>query len=187
MVLSPDCTVQIVVSRADTGAEVARTEGGFEHRSVAFSHLTEDLYLVDTFHVRSRIWLSRGSMTGLPFASDVDVPVTSPIDRRRSFLTWNEHWAHFRNAGTGQEWWHRRSSPKLHRTAASAQCLAVRQRVARLARRGYGPDVDYVDALPFDWTELSSHRHQLCDYCFFGSPTITVPHPREDWFRKPSR
>ncbi len=78
MPLANDCTVQIIVSRTDTGAEVARTEGDYRHRFVAFSHLTEDLYLVDKYHLRSRIWLNRESMTGLLFASDVDVPVTGP-------------------------------------------------------------------------------------------------------------
>jgi hypothetical protein len=34
---------------------------------------------------------------------------------------------------------------------------------------------EYLDELPFPRDEIMLKREQLCDYCFFGGPTGTVP------------
>ena len=34
----------------------------------------------------------------------------------------------------------------------------------------YAPQRDLLDALPFPLADVTLHRSQLCDYCFFGSP-----------------
>ena len=39
--------------------------------------------------------------------------------------------------------------------------------------RGY--PVIYADDLPFPLEDLIANRAQVCDYCFFGGPTRTVP------------
>jgi hypothetical protein len=35
--------------------------------------------------------------------------------------------------------------------------------------------IQYLDALPFPVENLVASRKQVCDYCFFGGPTRTVP------------
>lgn len=35
--------------------------------------------------------------------------------------------------------------------------------------------LEYLDALPFDVTDLPARRGQVCDYCFFGGPDKDVP------------
>src|SRR5512133_1338473 len=96
--MAAGCAVQLVVTKSSTGAEVARAEGPFaSNRIVQFSHLTADLYHEDEFTVHARVWLNSASLTGLLFSADVDVPVTDILDRHRPFVTWEAHWAHFRN------------------------------------------------------------------------------------------
>ena len=43
------------------------------------------------------------------------------------------------------------------------------------APTGAAPALEYLDALPFPRSELVLRRAELCDYCFFGGPTSTVP------------
>lgn len=183
--LQDECTVRLLIHRGDTRELVANSEGPFRsHSSVAFSHLTADLYDVDSFLVTVRVWFNRTSMSGLLFAEETEVWVNAAIDRHRPFLTWEPHTAHFPDPGSTTGWWHRYSDPKLHRTATSSQCLAVRQRVERFAKAGEAAPFEYADTLPFAWEELAANRNQVCDYCFFGGPTLTEPYPREDWFCK---
>ena len=35
--------------------------------------------------------------------------------------------------------------------------------------------IEYMDALPFPLAKLAENRSKVCDYCFFGGPTKTVP------------
>lgn len=176
--LAPDCTAEVVVSRASDGVELARSAGPFAAaHSVSFSHRTESAYLLDEVSVRARIWLSHGATSGLLFAADVTLPVTDVLDRRHPFVTWSPHWVHF--AGPNGQAWHRLSKPTLHRTAVGARCRTVRQRsesgVQTLRWQ-------YVDGVPFEWDELNEHRAEVCDFCFFGGPTRSAAFPREDWF-----
>lgn len=41
---------------------------------------------------------------------------------------------------------------------------------------GHSRGFTYLDRLPFPLTEINEHRRGvLCDYCFYGGPTRTVP------------
>jgi hypothetical protein len=183
--LATDCSVQLIVSRGDTGEEVGRSEGPFATNNTLFlNHLTESLYFVDSFRVQARIFLNRVALEGLLFAADTIVTVTDTYDRRRPFVTWEQHWAHFRNPVDPTSFWHRLNHPHIHRTAASARCLVLRQRAVRLANNPFGLGVDYRDALDFDFSQVPFQRKMLCDYCFFGGPTLSEPFPREDWFSR---
>jgi hypothetical protein len=181
--VAPGCAVQLVVTRGSTGAEVARSEGPYAtNRLVLFSHLTSELYHEDEFTVHARVWLNSASLTGLLFSADIDVPVIDILDRHRPFVTWEAHWAHFRNAGTSWQWWHRFSQPKIHRTATTARCAAVRRAATRPHPPSLPSGLEYRDDLGFEWSEIHAHRAELCDHCFFDEPTSTVVSPREDWF-----
>lgn len=183
MSLAAECTVQLIVRRADTGAEVARSEGPYNtNRIVVLSHMNADLYHVDQYLVRARIFLNQVTMTGLLFAADTSFNVTDPLKRHHPFVTWESHWAHFRSPIDPTAFWHRFSSPTMHRTAASARCLALRQRIIRLANNQFGMPMDYIDTLDFEFSDLPAHRGAVCDYCFFGGPNLTEPFPQEDWF-----
>ena len=37
------------------------------------------------------------------------------------------------------------------------------------------PHLEYLDQLPFPIADLMARRAEVCDYCFFGGPTRTVP------------
>jgi hypothetical protein len=55
----------------------------------------------------------------------------------------------------------------LHRTDLPGRCL--------FADAGVQSQPEYLDELPFPRDEIMLKREQLCDYCFFGGPTGTVP------------
>lgn len=182
--LAGQCMLRIVVRRGDNGDEVARLEGSYAtSHSVAWDHMTPELFLLDDYSIEVRMWLSGPSLTGLLFATSINAEVTDELNRHHPYVTWDEHWAHFQNDGTQLKWWHRLSKPTLHRTAPSARCLALRQRITRLRNSPFGLGVHYVDALAFDWADIAAHRDNLCDYCFFGGPTKVFPNPPEGWFR----
>lgn len=74
---------------------------------------------------------------------------------------------------------------RIHRTDVPGRCLMVsRYSISKPARfrpsRAIG--VEYLDQLPYRNAELNSHRHEICDYCFFGSPVNTqlLPLPTDD-------
>jgi hypothetical protein len=41
--------------------------------------------------------------------------------------------------------------------------------------RDDSPSFKSMDALPFPLAKLAENRSKVCDYCFFGGPTKTVP------------
>jgi len=119
------------------------------------------------------------SLTGLLFSADIDVPVTDILDRHRPFVTWESHRALFRNAGTGWQWWHRFSAPKIHRTATSARCAARQPALTHLA---FHPACNTSMNSASTGPRSPAHRKELCDRCFLDEPTSTVVSPREHWF-----
>jgi hypothetical protein len=173
------------VFRNDTGAELARAEGPYNaNRTVSINHMTPDLYHVDEYFVQARIFLNRVSLTGLLFAANRSVKVVDPLDRHKPFVFWEPHVAYFRSPQDPSKFWARLNHPSVHRTAASARCLALSQRITRAAQHDFGLGVSYSDTLGFDFSEVPARRKDLCDYCFFGGPTRTAPFPKEDWFTR---
>jgi hypothetical protein len=128
--------------------------------------------------------LNRVSLTGLLFAVNRAIKVVDPLDRHKPFVGWDPHVAYFRSPQDPSKFWSRLNHPSVHRTAASARCLVLKQRIARLAGNQFGLGVRFSDSLGFDFSEVSTRRKDLCDYCFFGGPTSTTPFPKEDWFTR---
>jgi hypothetical protein len=183
--LAADCSVQLIVTRADTGAEVARAEGPYPtSRLLSLDHLTPELYFVDAFTLQARIFLNRASLTGLLFASTSTLKVHDELDRSHPFVTWSEHTAYFRSPDDPNLFWQREAVPTLHRTAVSARCLGLRQRTDRMITGALGLSVIYRDELGWEWADMQQHRAEICDFCFFGHPGGNTTSPQEDWFRR---
>ncbi|MEU6093138.1 hypothetical protein ABZ865_41635 [Streptomyces sp. NPDC047085] len=184
--LADDCSVQLIVRRADTGAEVARSEGPYHtHRTLTLDHLTPELYLVDQYQVQARIFLNRASLTGLLFGVNDVLKVKDFLDRHHSFVTWPPYTARFLDPSRNFLW-RREVKPKLHRTASSARCLALRQRIERAEKKQAELRMVYVDDLGFPFSELGAHRAEVCSYCFWGYPNRDANHyfPQSNWFKK---
>jgi hypothetical protein len=67
---------------------------------------------------------------------------------------------------------------KLHRTAIPGRCISAShysQTWLDPNSKVNGPVFEYLDDLPFPRADLVARRGQVCDYCFFGGPTRTVP------------
>lgn len=183
--LASYCRVSVVVRRNDTGEVIAQTEGGYQsHRILHIQHLSQTLYHVDEFRIQARIYLNRLQLEGLLFATDTVVTVTDDYDRSHPYVTWLPHTAHFPNPYEPGKFWHRDTYPHIHRTAASARCLVLKQRAERQSRGPWGLQVKYLDDLGMDFSRVRYERKHLCDYCFFGGPDHTDPYPEEDWFVK---
>jgi hypothetical protein len=182
---APDCSVQLILTRQDNGAEVARSEGQYgSSRVLTVSHLTPDLYLLDTFVLQARLFFNRAALSGLLYASTTVMQVHDELDRSRPFVTWPTHTAYFRSPHDPTVFWQREAVHTLHRTAASARCLGLRQRTERMAKQALGLDVQYVDELGWTFTEMQAHRAEICDFCFFGHPNGNTTFPEADWFTR---
>lgn len=59
----------------------------------------------------------------------------------------------------------------IHRTAVPGRCRMVN----RFSPKVPAGQPEYLDALPFPLADLVANRDVLCDYCFFGGPTKSVP------------
>jgi len=67
---------------------------------------------------------------------------------------------------------------RLHRTAVPGRCRMASRYSQSWMGSGDGvpgPTLEYLDALPFARADLVARRAQVCDYCFFGGPTRSVP------------
>jgi hypothetical protein len=71
---------------------------------------------------------------------------------------------------------------RIHRTDFPGRCWMAAQ-YSLHTPSGFRPPpkkksrIEYLDSLPFPVADLQVHRHELCDYCFFGGPNNTQPLP----------
>jgi len=68
--------------------------------------------------------------------------------------------------------WKTRHS-KIHRTAVPGRCRMASHYAADSPKTSL--HLEYLDQLPFNPLNLANHRAEVCDYCFYGGPTGTVP------------
>lgn len=87
----------------------------------------------------------------------------------------------------------KRRKSRIHRTDVPGRCIMVNNYSIEFPGYNYenflfSPHasketvskltfIKYLDRLPFRLSELSSHRDEVCDYCFFGGPTKKDPLP----------
>jgi hypothetical protein len=174
----PDLKLSWTVWTGDTGKIAAAAVKAYNDplgNGVLIPHHSEDLYLVDSFVVECVATLTLGSQVGEIWRGKTAIHVFDKhVDRHHRFVEWGPKYVYFRNEGTGGVWWYRTRKSRIHRTAVSARCKALREPI-----RGA---VKYSDTLPFAWSALATNRKVLCEYCFFGGPDKSDPLPEADWF-----
>jgi hypothetical protein len=156
--------------------------------AVLIPHHSPEFYFVDEFVVRCTVELAVGGQVGEIWSTVGSITIEDVMDRHHKYVEWGPHDVHFRNEGTGWNWWQHRRRSRIHRTAVSARCLMLNvianEHMLAFTDPDYEffTDVTYTDVLPFPGEELTKQRKPLCDYCFFGGPDKNIPYPEEDWF-----
>jgi hypothetical protein len=168
----PTWRVAWSVTRTDTNAMIVNTDqlasapGALQ---IQIDHASAVLMPVDTFLVTCRLYRNLGYTVQDALSSSFYVDIDDYLDRHHPYLYWN-HVVYWQVKGQPPgTYWTRRRHSRIHRTGVPGRCEVMR------TRRSHHQYV-YLDALPFPLSELNAHRRGvLCDYCFFGGPTRTVP------------
>jgi hypothetical protein len=136
------------------------------------------------YKVSCRVHRTRGSASEEILNETLPLSVLDRLDRSHPYVRWI-HQAMVpmvtvqpdgSRTQLGEKVVTRRS--KLHRTAFPGRCkMASRYSLSWLSAPASvpGPVLEYLDDLPFPQASLASHRGEVCDYCFYGGPTKTVP------------
>jgi hypothetical protein len=189
--LGANITVKWRVRRSDTQELILTASKAYDDpagNGVLIPHHSQELYFVDQFLVRCTIELTIDGQTGEIWTNVQKVSISDYLDRHHKYVEWGPHLVHFKNQGTGWEWWEHTRRSRIHRTAVSARCRMLRLVSKEHAAAFTDPEyqlftiVTYKDVLPFSWANLNNHRKPLCEYCFFGGPEKKTPLPEEDWF-----
>jgi hypothetical protein len=136
------------------------------------------------YRVSCRVYRTRGSASEEILDETLPLSVMDRLDRTRPYVRWVHQtqvpMVTVQPDGSrtelGTKVVTRRS--KLHRTAFPGRCKMVsRYSLSWLSAPASvpGPVLEYLDDLPFPQASLASHRGEVCDYCFYGGPTKTVP------------
>ena len=137
------------------------------------------------FTIQCRVYRTLGPNIEELFGDSRTLKIFDRVDRSHPYVHWShEVWTPevrvddngarelLGYAATG-----RRS--KLHRTDLPGRCRSVSHFSLNQIRDpgvGVTPSViKYLDVLPFPREDLIANRRKVCDYCFFGGPTKTVP------------
>lgn len=127
------------------------------------------------------VFRALGATTTNLLSDTLRVAIHDPIDESHPYVRWSHSVtvpvvqvdANGSQTRTGKQSVARAS--KLHRTDFPGRCLMVGQISPKPLQARPDASIQYLDALPFPRVDLVAHRHEVCDYCFFGGPTKTVP------------
>lgn len=181
----PQLNIRWTVRRSDTNEEVFVTDGQAQPRLILrISNDFIPFVATPEFGIECRVYRTLGADVEELFADTRTLRIFDPIDRSHPYVHWShEVWAPQVQVDNGSRVLlgytatGRRS--KLHRTDIPGRCRSVSHfslNQIRDAGPGVTPSViQYLDALPFPVADLVAQRKQVCDYCFFGGPTRTVP------------
>ena len=136
------------------------------------------------YKVSCRVYRTRGTEADEILNETLPLNVLDRLDRTRPYVRWIHQvmvpmvtvQADGSRTQLGDKIVTRRS--KLHRTAFPGRCRMVSkysQTWLGAPASVPGPVLEYLDDLPFPQADLAAHRGEVCDYCFYGGPTKTVP------------
>jgi hypothetical protein len=182
----PQLNVRWTVRRKDTGEEVFVADR--QAKTMQILRISNDfvpILAAPEFGIECRVYRTLGADVEEVFSDQRTLRIVDPVDRSHPYVHWtHEVWTpevQIHDNGSrellGFAAQGRRS--KLHRTDIPGRCRSV-TKFSLNQIRDPGPGVtpsaiQYLDALPFPVENLVASRKQVCDYCFFGGPTRTVP------------
>ncbi len=191
----PALRIRWTVRRRDTNQISLQFESqAGSAREITLAAMVQAMLETSEFLVECRVYRVLGATATDLYNASKKLSIVDNLDRSHPYVRWR-HWvlppivqveADGSRTRTGFVLTNRTS--RIHRTAFPGRCrmaAAYSIRSPEPARTPFGhfvpdpllplPEMEYLDALPFSTTDLAAHRAQLCDYCFFGGPTKTVP------------
>jgi hypothetical protein len=184
----PNLFVRWTVYRTDTNAivvdetlPVASTASDVDALSFSLGSI-EPMSGAPDLSVAAYVFRALGPITEGLYQRTIAVRMYDPIDKTHPYVWW-EHGVgvpEVRVEADGTHTFLGRTSKlrrsRLHRTDFPGRCIMV----SRLSGKVFTEptpttSLNYLDQLPFPRQDLLGNRRQVCDYCFFGGPTKTVP------------
>lgn len=182
----PQLNVRWTVRRKDTGEEVFVADRQAETMQILrISNDFVPFLAAPEFGIECRVYRTLGADVEEVFSDLRTLRIVDPVDRSHPYVHWtHEVWApevqlHANGSRELLGFAAKGRRSKLHRTDIPGRCRSV-SKFSLNQIRDPGPGVtpsaiQYLDALPFPVEDLVASRKQVCDYCFFGGPTKTVP------------
>ena len=182
----PFLRVRWTFRRLDRNEVVSSADGPYaSNATFVVDYSASDLLLSPSFSVETRVYRQTlGFPTELSSSLET-IRVSDRLDRSHPYVHWN-HKVMVPIVVVGpndertllrQDLIQRRS--KIHRTHVPGRCRMASCFAAELsgAAKSESQHVDYLDALPFPVPDLVARRGEVCDYCFFGGPSKSIPLP----------
>jgi hypothetical protein len=182
----PQVRVRWTLRRLDRNEVIANAEAPAATNRVFHADVSSPAVAASSaFSVACRVYRALGGPPEELFNDMVTLPISDRLDRSRPYVRWNHAVntpvVQVESDGThtilGHTIVQRRSA--IHRTAVPGRCRMVARyssKVRPAPTPGHDePHLEYLDRLPFPTSDLLARRDELCDYCFFGGPTKTVP------------
>ena len=181
----PRVYVRWTARRNDTNDVIAASDGPAGD-NMSFQLTAPVLMLAPSLTIECRVYRALETTTELFGARTLLAIQDQHFDRTHPYVRW-EHpvrTPEVRVERDGSRTYvgtldrHRVSA--IHRTDYPARCQMVTRYSDAVLPEDDGsgrPHLQYLDQLPFPRAYLNDNRSQVCDYCFFGGPTKTVPLP----------
>jgi len=178
----PQLHVRWICRRSDTGQELMHLDGAASGlQQITLDSIRGTLPAVVRFTIECRVYRVLGVVANDLFNGTLAVSISDRFDRSHPFVRWrHDVWvpsvtvesdgSHTFNAFVLKT---RRSA--IHRTAVPGRCRMLSRMSEHVRVTGVEPQLEYLEALPFPHEQIVARRAVLCDYCFFGGPTRTVP------------
>lgn len=191
----PQIRVRWTVRRKDTNEVILTEDNTFINKRSLDLRLLEPVFLqTEDFRIECRIYRVLGAVTEEIFNSSLSLSIVDTLDRSHPFVRWR-HWVFAPIVKVEPNGSHTLSGMRLswrnsriHRTDVPGRCQMVSKYSLHYPGPPFtefghwapaiptpAPEMEYLDTLPFDREDLIKNREKLCDYCFFGGPTKTMP------------
>lgn len=174
----PELRLRWIVTRTDTGAVLLWSDGLTVNRTSLEIPQPLRAALLDARGIRVAVRLYRTLGAAITDLANLDLrtDICDPLDRSHPFVKWSHEvkvpLVRVEDNGThtllGERVALRHS--KIHRTDLRGRCRMATRYSPHAAGR-----LEWLDALPFPPADLPARRREVCDYCFFGGPTKSVP------------
>ena len=189
----PELKVRWTVRRVEGNRVLLQIDdSAASNSSVRLDVIRQELYNTSKFSVECRMYRALGAEITDFHNGRVSLRIYDRLDRSKPYVRWThyvlEPVVRVEQDGSqtslGYELQYRKSD--IHRTAYPGRCLMASRYSAGMPFIGpkhkalvlgrlKPTGLTYMDDLPFPRADLMKHRHELCDYCFFGGPDKTRP------------
>jgi hypothetical protein len=181
----PQLRARWTVRRLDTNTAIEHVDAPIaEARTHRASLTVADAPPEAGFNVECRVYRTLGAETEEVLNESHPFETEPPPDPARRYLRWRLDTitpsVRVEEDGSLTRLGRRKVTrfSRIHRLDLPSRCLFATEGGPHISGRipvfpTY--EVEFLSELPFPRSQLTRHRNELCDYCFFGGPTKTEP------------